>query len=363
MIRVTARLTRAPGRRPAPRRARIATQLAQAGCRPASGRRSTSADASSRACSDEVLVAQQRAAAAAGERPPLCARAEHVALAALLEVEPGQLEAVGRRGDGVEPLPRRGPGSASVTSRHSPGSRAAADPAAQLVQLGDAEPVGVHDHHDRGVGDVDADLDDGRRDEHVDLAGGEGAHHARPCRRAPSGRAAPRPAARPGTARRAARSTTSTTLRSSRGARPPRRRRPALRGSPSSSVGGVPSTRRTALAGLAARRRRCAGTRRRPGAPARPPRATRSQVRSTQRGLDAPARRASRSATGRAGSSVSVEVSRSPNTVIATVRGIGVAVMTSTCGGWLALARASASRCSTPNRCCSSTTTSPRSAN
>ena len=38
-----------------------------------------------------------------------------------------------------------------------------------------------------------------------------------------------------------------------------------------------------------------------------------------------------------AGSSVSVEISRSPNTVIATVRGIGVAVITSTCGGWLAL--------------------------
>ena len=34
-----------------------------------------------------------------------------------------------------------------------------------------------------------------------------------------------------------------------------------------------------------------------------------------------------------AGSSRSVEVSRSPKTVIATVRGIGVAVITSTCGG------------------------------
>ena len=33
-----------------------------------------------------------------------------------------------------------------------------------------------------------------------------------------------------------------------------------------------------------------------------------------------------------AGSSVSVEISRSPYTVMATVRGIGVAVMTSTCG-------------------------------
>ena len=47
---------------------------------------------------------------------------------------------------------------------------------------------------------------------------------------------------------------------------------------------------------------------------------------------------------------------------MATVRGIGVAVMTSTCGGAAALPRR-ASRCSTPKRCCSSTTTSPRSAN
>ena len=34
-------------------------------------------------------------------------RAEHVALAAGLEVEPGQLEAVGGGGDGGEPLPGR----------------------------------------------------------------------------------------------------------------------------------------------------------------------------------------------------------------------------------------------------------------
>ena len=52
----------------------------------------------------------------------------------------------------------------------------------------------------------------------------------------------------------------------------------------------------------------------------------------------------------------------SPKTVIATVRGIGVAVMTRTCGGLLPLLRR-ASRCSTPKRCCSSTTTRPRSAN
>ena len=46
---------------------------------------------------------------------------------------------------------------------------------------------------------------------------------------------------------------------------------------------------------------------------------------------------------------------------MATVRGIGVAVMTSTCGA-VPLAR-SASRCSTPKRCCSSMTTRPRSLN
>ncbi len=62
-----------------------------------------------------------------------------------------------------------------------------------------------------------------------------------------------------------------------------------------------------------------------------------------------------------AGSSERTEVSRSPKTVIATVRGIGVAVMTRTWGGVPALS-VRAARCSTPKRCCSSTTTRPRSA-
>jgi len=55
-----------------------------------------------------------------------------------------------------------------------------------------------------------------------------------------------------------------------------------------------------------------------------------------------------------------VETSRSPKTVIATVRGMGVAVMTSECASSRVR---STSRCSTPNRCCSSTTTRPRSSN
>ena len=50
--------------------------------------------------------------------------------------------------------------------------------------------------------------------------------------------------------------------------------------------------------------------------------------------------------------------SRSPYIVIARVRGIGVAVITSTWGGfWLLLH--SLALCATPKRCCSSTTTSP----
>ena len=51
-----------------------------------------------------------------------------------------------------------------------PGVAAPADPAAQLVELGDAEPVGVEQHHRGRVGDVDADLDHRRRDQHVDVA-------------------------------------------------------------------------------------------------------------------------------------------------------------------------------------------------
>ena len=55
---------------------------------------------------------------------------------------------------------------------------AAADAAAQLVELRQAEALGVLDDHDRRVRHVDADLDDGGRDQDVDLPGGERVHHA-----------------------------------------------------------------------------------------------------------------------------------------------------------------------------------------
>lgn len=51
-----------------------------------------------------------------------------------------------------------------------------ADTATQLVELGEPEAFGALDDHDGGVGDVDADLDDGGGDEYLGFAGGEAAH-------------------------------------------------------------------------------------------------------------------------------------------------------------------------------------------
>ena len=54
--------------------------------------------------------------------------------------------------------------------------RPAPDPAAQLVQLGQTEPLRVLDHHDGGVGHVDAHLDDRRGHQHLHLAVAEPPH-------------------------------------------------------------------------------------------------------------------------------------------------------------------------------------------
>jgi len=62
-----------------------------------------------------------------------------------------------------------------------------------------------------------------------------------------------------------------------------------------------------------------------------------------------------------AGFSSSVETSRSPYTVIASVRGIGVAVITNKSG--TGTRSRSFARCSTPNLCCSSITTRPSRSN
>ena len=56
------------------------------------------------------------------------------------------------------------------SSRQIAALLAAPDPAAQLVELGEAEALGMLDHHQRRIGHVDADLDHRRRDQHRELA-------------------------------------------------------------------------------------------------------------------------------------------------------------------------------------------------
>ncbi len=109
--------------------------------------------------------------------------------------------------------------------------------------------------------------------------------------------------------------------------------------------------------------RRSAGRPRTPGGRWPPPRRPAPTPGPGTWASPRPAPHGWRSASGRPGSSVSSEMSRSPKTVMATVRGIGVAVITSTCGRPSPAFSRSASRCSTPNLCCSSITTRPRSAN
>jgi hypothetical protein len=71
------------------------------------------------------------------------------------------------------------PGVRGAEEQAQRGVLAAADPPAQLVQLGDPVAVGVlHEHHG-GVRHVDAHLDDRRGHEHVGLPGGEGLHRRR----------------------------------------------------------------------------------------------------------------------------------------------------------------------------------------
>ena len=64
----------------------------------------------------------------------------------------------------------------SDTRTQNDSTRAAPDPAAQLVELREPEPIGALDDHHRRLRDVDADLDDGRPDEHVELAVAEPGH-------------------------------------------------------------------------------------------------------------------------------------------------------------------------------------------
>ena len=98
------------------------------------------------------------------------AQAEHVAGAAQAEVGFGDLEAVGGLAQDVEAflaaLGERG----LVEQEAAGGLLAATDAAAQLVELGEAEFLGVFDDHDGGFGHIDADFDHGGGDEDAGFA-------------------------------------------------------------------------------------------------------------------------------------------------------------------------------------------------
>ena len=103
-------------------------------------------------------------------------RAEEVAGPAQAQVLLGYFEAVVYVRHGRKPLLRLG--VFRVRDEDAVALvPAAADAPAQLVELAQAEALGVLDYHQRRVRDVDADLYDRRGDEHVCLAGGEAGHY------------------------------------------------------------------------------------------------------------------------------------------------------------------------------------------
>ena len=185
----------------------------------------------------------------------------------------------------------------------------AADPAADLVGLGEAELVGALDDQRVGGRDVEARLDDRRRHQAVGVAAQEGEHRLLQRAARPSGRAL-RGTRASGPGRAGARPPRAASRSGCGGRRPGRRARSRAR----SPCG--PGPRRRG-------RRRCG--------PGGGPRA------------------ASRSPRCRAG----------PARLICRVRGIGVAESAST--STFSFSWRSSSFCLTPKRCSSSTTTRPRS--
>ncbi len=109
--------------------------------------------------------------------------AEHVAGAAKFEIECGDFEA----GAEVAELLERGEASARDVGQFPLGrdkqigigaAIGAADASAKLIELAEAVAIGAVDEHGVGERNVEAVLDDGGRDEHVEFVAHEGEHHA-----------------------------------------------------------------------------------------------------------------------------------------------------------------------------------------
>ena len=115
-------------------------------------------------------------------REPGLARAEQLAGPAQLEIDLGQLEAVGSLHERLEARDRGlrelllGPRDEQAVRL----LRASTNTAPKLVQLRKPEAVGLLHDHDRRVRHVDADLDHRRGDEHVELSGLEARHEIAP---------------------------------------------------------------------------------------------------------------------------------------------------------------------------------------
>ena len=231
----------------------------------------------------------------------------------------GDAEAVLGLAQDREPLPRRLAQRRLVEQQAGRGLVAAPDAAAQLVQLGEAEALGVLDDHDRRGGHIDADLDHRRRHQEVDRRRRRSRPWPGPSRRSSCGRGparrgrAPNAASAPYGARRRRRD------------RCPRIPRPAGRSSRPwrRCANGAARPRRRPRPGARAARCGCRSA----GGPA----ASRSGARRRDRHR--------RSSSGCAGSAWRSSAG---------------------CRRRLPLS-ASARRCSTPKRCCSSMTASARS--
>ncbi|OQA06146.1 MAG: hypothetical protein BWY66_02028 [bacterium ADurb.Bin374] len=107
--------------------------------------------------------------------------AEHVAGAANLEIAHGDPEARSERRvllDRGQPLCGflRQPFSLRVEEERERLTARTADPAAQLVHLGEAQPLGFVDDQRVRVRDIEARLDDRRGEKHVELTLDEGEH-------------------------------------------------------------------------------------------------------------------------------------------------------------------------------------------
>src|SRR5208337_5593558 len=104
-------------------------------------------------------------------------RPEKLAGAAQFEVKFRDLESIVRTHHGVETAFAFFGNLPTVHQHTIRLRRAAPDTSAQLVELRQSEAVGVLDHHDGRVGNIDADFDHGGRDQNFNLALLEFAHH------------------------------------------------------------------------------------------------------------------------------------------------------------------------------------------